>query len=88
MISSFERLVWSLGVTLSMGAAFNVQASASGHVGAVEVKDSTLGGHGHAVEACMARVLQGSTLPMRATAMQLAPESRTLIGTPALGAGL
>ena len=149
MISSVERLVWSLGITLSMGAAFvplgcgssgeagydpvrpthrdppevpervvaqltdcvkqtaasfppaegnmyaiqfNVHASKSGRVGAVEVKDSTLGGHGQAVEACMARVLEGSTLPVRATAMQRAPESRALpqsralVANPAAGA--
>ena len=71
---------------------FNVHASKSGRVGAVEVKDSTLEGHGQAVEACMARVLEGSTLPVRSMATQRAPESRArpqsraLVANPAAGA--
>jgi hypothetical protein len=49
--------------------AFNVQVSKGGSVHAVEVKDSTLGGH--EVEACFGRVLQGMTLPRRTIAMGL-----------------
>ena len=62
---------------------FDVQASESGRVGAVKVKDSMPMLGGHAVEACMARILEGSTLPVRATAMGLAPEARALMGMPA-----
>jgi hypothetical protein len=66
---------------------FEVQASRGGSVHAVELKDSTLGGH--EVEACFGRVLQEMTLPKRTIAAGLegapprgaaAPADRALVG--------
>jgi hypothetical protein len=74
---------------------FNVRASRSGRVHAVEIKDSTLGGH--EVEACFAGVLQGMTLPMQDLPMRLAdpaprrpaePHARALVANPAAAAAL
>ncbi len=72
---------------------FNVHVSKNGSVHAVEIKESTLGGHG--VETCFARVLEGTTLPVRSIRMGLedwaprhavAPSSRALFGQPVLAA--
>jgi hypothetical protein len=68
---------------------FDVQVSKDGRAISVQIKDSTLGGDG--VEACMAGVLQGMTLPLRAMAMEssepvtqrsVSPQSRGLVAHP------
>jgi hypothetical protein len=141
MISRIKRLVWSLGVTLSMGVAFvplgcessgrytsvyptnggpelpgrvvegltdcvnqapapstsaegdpptyaiqfDVHVAEDGGVSSVEVRDSMLGGGG--MEGCLAGVLRGARLPVRAQATQRAPQSRALVAAaPALAA--
>ena len=140
MISRVKRLVWSLGVTLSLGVAFvplgcgssgaypsvlpshggpelpervveeltdcvkqapapstsaegdpptyaiqfDVHVTEGGGISSVEVRDSMLGGGG--MEACMASVLRGARLPVRAQATQRAPQARALVASPALAA--
>jgi hypothetical protein len=48
---------------------FNVYVTTSGRASSAEVKDSTL--RGHEVEACMAGVLEGATLPVRRRVVRL-----------------
>ncbi len=139
MISRLKKLVWSLGIPLSMGVAFvplGCESSGSytsvlprhrvpeqpelpeavveelsacvkqgpapstsaegdppvyvilfdvhmeGGVRSVDVRESMLGGGG--MEACMASVLRGARLPMRAQATQRAPQAGALVASPAL----
>jgi hypothetical protein len=70
---------------------FNVHAARSGRVRAVEVHDSTLGGH--PIEACLAKVLEGTTLPLQdleplaapVSRHPVAPHDRGLLGNVGLG---
>ncbi len=72
---------------------FNVHITEEGTVDVVEVKESTL--EGGRLEACMASALRGLTLPTRDIAIELdaptpkdspSPESRSMMGSPALAA--
>src|SRR5262245_14279589 len=73
---------------------FNVKADRDGQVSSVAVKDTIL--RDPEIETCMVNVLQGMTLPATIMAMRPAqpvaeraatPESRTLVGNPALIVG-
>lgn len=68
---------------------FNMHAARSGRVRAVDVRDSTLGGH--EVEACFTRILEGMTLPLQdlepfgdpVSRHPVAPHGRALVGNAA-----
>jgi hypothetical protein len=73
---------------------FDVELTEDGEVDAVKIKDSSLGDE--SIESCMVRALRGMSLPTSVAGLRssdpaygglVAPQSRALMGTPAVLAG-